>query len=90
MVLRSRNAAALDRGVASGEFLAQPALETVGHRVNHMIVDLVGNFAGEMCCSVRHSFTRKRGSVWGAEKHRAHGSGEYRNELFQLSSLLSI
>ena len=72
------------------KFLSKTAFHAVSDRMDHVIVDLVGNFAGEMRCSVRHSFTRKRGGVLGAEKRRAHGSGEYCNESFHLSSLLSI
>jgi len=88
--VRSRNAAALDRGVASGEFLAQTSLDTVGHRVNHVVIDLVRDFLGKIRCPVRHALTRKRGHVLAAEKRRAHGSGEYRNSSFHLLSLLSI
>jgi len=87
---RGGNAAALDRGEASGEFLAQTALDTVRDRMDHVIVDLVGNFAGEMRRSVGHSLTRKRGSVLGAEERRAHGSRENGCKSFHLSSLLSI
>ena len=75
--MRSRNAAALDHGVASGEFLAQPALDPMGHRVNHVIVDLIGDLLRKMRGSIRHPLARERRGVLGAEKYRAHGGSEY-------------
>ena len=88
--MRSHNAAALDRGVASGEFLAQPALDPVGHRMDNVIVDLIGDFLRKMGRSVGHALTWKCGSILGVEKHRTHGSGAHQSKSFHLLSLLFI
>src|SRR2546423_5700224 len=87
--VRSRNTAALERGVASGEFLAQPALDTVRDRMDHVIVDLVSHFTGEMRRPAGHAFTWKCGSVLDAKKRRQHRAGEncYQSFHFYLTSL---
>ena len=56
--------------MASGEFLAQPALDTVRDRMDHVIVDLVSDFTGEMRRPVGHAFTWKCGSVLDTKKRR--------------------
>ena len=69
-----------------GNFLAQTALDPMGHRVNHVIVDLIGDLLRKMRSSIRHPFAWERRRVLDAEKHRAHGSCE--NQSFHLKSLL--
>jgi hypothetical protein len=87
----SRNAAALgSRHCHQGGNLSQMTLNPVGHGMNHVIVDLVSNFLSEMRRSPRHSLTRKRGRVLGAEKRRQHGCGGNSDKSFHLSYLLSI
>ena len=87
MAFRGRNAATPDRGVASGEFLAQTALDTVRDWVDHVIVDLVSDFTGEMRRPVRHAFAWKCGSVLDAKKRRQHRTGENCHESFHFISL---
>jgi hypothetical protein len=85
------NAAALEsRHCHQGGNLSQMALNPVRHGMNNVVVDLVSNFLREMRRSPRHSLTRKRGRVLGAEKRRQHGCGGNSDQSFHLSYLLSI
>jgi hypothetical protein len=61
---------------AQGRILSQPALDAVRDRMDHVVVDLVSNFAGEMRGPVRHALTWKRQSIWDAKKRRQHGRSE--------------
>jgi hypothetical protein len=68
------------------EFLPQTPGDTVCHRVNHVIVDLIRNLVGEMRRSVQDALARECAGVLGAEKHRQSSYGE--NLSFHLLSLL--
>jgi len=70
--------------------LSQTTRDPVCDWMDHVIVDLVSDFLGEMRRPPRHAFAGKCGCALGAEKHRAHGSREERKVSFHLLSLLFI
>ena len=55
--------------------------------MDHVPVDLISDFAGEIRRPIGQTFTRKRGRVLDAEKRRQHGRGENCSESFHLLSL---
>ena len=55
--------------------------------MDHVSIDLVCNFAGEIRRPIRQTFTGKRGRTLDAEKRRQHGRDENCSESFHLLSL---
>jgi hypothetical protein len=55
--------------------------------MDHVIVDFVSGFTGEMRCPAGHAFTWKCGSVLCAKKRRQHRTGENCDESFHFISL---
>ena len=72
--------------LAQVRVLSQTAIDAVDHRVDHVPVDLVSDFAGEIRRPVVQTFTWKRGRVLDAEKRRQHSRGENCTESFHLLS----
>jgi hypothetical protein len=56
--------------------LAEPSRDAVRDRMDHVMVDLLGDFAGKMRGPVGHSLTWKRDCVWGAQERRHCGERE--------------
>jgi hypothetical protein len=75
------------RSVGFGN-LSETASDTVCHRVDHVLVDLVSDFIGEMRCPVGHALTWKRSNVLGADKRRQRSRGENDNDSFHVLSVL--
>jgi hypothetical protein len=85
MAVPSYNAAANSVAtLAQVRILSQTTIDAVDHRVDHVLVDLVSDFAGEIRCPIRQTLTRKCGRVLDAEKRRQHGRGENCSESFHL------
>ena len=56
--------------------LAQPARDALRDGMDHVTVDLLGDFAGKMRGPVGHSLTWKCNRIWDAEECRHSGKRE--------------
>ena len=80
-------AAVTDRRYSRLNRSPQPARDTVRDRMDHVMVDVLGDLAGKMRRPVGHSLAWKCDCIWGAKKRTHHAYCQNQNVAFHVQSL---